>query len=89
MSESALEEFDVSEVSYEIGLYDNNSFIKNFVAVAAYIRLASRSQAKISKQRNLRLLPASVRSHTCAICGFRPLVTSILASPVDSCQSMN
>ena len=39
MSESALEEFDVSEVSYEIGLY-NNSFIKHFVAVAAYIHSA-------------------------------------------------
>ena len=48
-------------------------FIKHVVAVAAYVRLASRSQAKISQQRIFRPLPSSVHSRTCAaLTSFRP-----------------
>ena len=50
--------------------------------MAAYVWLASRSQAKISKQRIFRQVPSSVHSGTCAaLAGFR------LGSSLDSCRA--
>ena len=48
-------------------------FIKHFVAVAAYVRLARQSQAKISQQRIFRPISSSThRSTWAALAGFRP-----------------
>ena len=54
------------------------------VAVAAYIRLASRSQAKISKQTKSRPFPASVRRRTCVHHGICLSVTRFSLSDLFS-----
>ena len=54
--------------------------VRHRVAVAAYIRLASRSQAKISKQRNFGTTSVfSAQPHLRSACGLPP------RSSIDSC----
>ena len=61
-------------------------FIKNVVAVAAYSRLASRSQAKFQTMK-MSPLSAPVRSRTCPEHCIHLSFTSIFASLVCGCQS--
>ena len=51
------------------------NFIKNIVAVAAYVRLASWSQAKFQEINEKETFPASVRRHLCI--SRHPLICSI------------
>ena len=56
--------------------------VRHGVAMAAYVQLTSRSQAKISQQRIFRPIPSSVCSRTCAaLVDFRPGLS------LDSCQA--
>ena len=61
-------------------------FIKNVVAVAAYSRLASRSQAEFS-HKEFESPRMSFRSRTCTEHHIRPSFTSIFASLVSGRES--
>ena len=63
---------------------NNHYFIKNVVAVAAYNRLASRSQAKF---HTMKLSPLVRPCAAAPAHHIRPSITSIFASHVNGCES--